>query len=123
MTKTQMEEQIAAAFPARYQPGVLAGLGRRTISSWEQSGHLRGRLHKVRARAVSGPAGAAYALLLGYLCGQRGAFLFETLWSKALDTSPDNLDALAFAASQRGWLEYRRLGDVCELRFSCLMRA
>ena len=123
VSKLQLEEQIALAYPSRYEPGILSGMGRRTISSWQQSGHLQGRLHKVRARAVSGPANVAYGLLLGHLCGLRGTFLFETLWARALDTSEANLDALAFAASQRGWLKYHRLGDVCELRFSHLMRA
>jgi hypothetical protein len=123
VTRFQVEEQVRAAYPDRYRPGILTGLGRRTISSWKQAGHLRGRLHKVRARAISGPASAAYALLLGYLCDLRGTFLFETVWAKTLDTSAENLDALAFGASQRGWLDYRRLGDVCELRFSHLMRS
>lgn len=122
ITRFQLEEQARAAYPDRYRPGTLLGLGRRTISSWQQSGHLHGRLNKVRSHTSSGPASAAYALLLGYLCDQRGTLLFDTLWAKTLDTSTVNLDALAFAASQRGWLEYRRLGDVCEIRFARLMR-
>lgn len=124
VTRLQLEEQVREAYPDRYAATTRAALGSHTLSSWEQSGHLQGRrLHRVRARAVSGPAAAAYALMLGYLCEGRGAFLFETLWARALDTSAVDLDAMAFAAAQRGWLDYRRLGDVCELRFPQLLRA
>jgi hypothetical protein len=121
VTQVQLQEQVAQNYPDRYTAGVLKRLAKNSISSWEQSGHLQGRLHKVRGRAVSGPACAAYALLLGYLCEARGMRLFETFWARALDASPANLDSLAFAASQRGWLDYRRLGDVCELRFPQLI--
>ena len=123
VTRLQLEEQIQSVYPGRYAATTRNTIGKNTVSSWEQSGHLQGKKNKVRARALSGPANAAYALLLGYLCDQRGAFLFETLWAKALDAPAGHLDALAFAASQRGWLEYRRLGNICEIRFSHLMRA
>ncbi len=123
VTRQEMVDVTKAAYPGVYAATSCESVGKHTISSWRQSGHLQGRRYKLRSRAVSGAASAAYALLLGYLCDQRGAFLFETLWAKTLDTSAGNIDALAFAASQRGWLEYRRLGAVCELRFSHLMRS
>ena len=122
VTPFQLQDAIESAYPDRYSPGVLATLGRNTISSWAQSGHLIGRNRKVRARATAGASSAAYAFLLGHLCGQRGIYLFETLWSKVLDSPASSLDDLAFAASQRGWLEYRRMGDVCEFGFRRLMQ-
>lgn len=122
VSRDALKEQIAIAFPGRYSPATLHGIGKNTISSWEQAGHLSGRLKKVRACAAPGPASAAYSLFLGYLCGVRGLYLFDTLWAKALDTTPTNLDASAFTASQRGWLEYRKMGDVCEISFSHLTR-
>ena len=48
--------------------------------------------------------------------------MFETFWARVLDLSPIELDALAFGASQRGWIDYRRAGDVVEIGFSYLMR-
>ena len=66
-------------------------------------------------------AATAYALLLGHLCGVRGSFLFETGWADVLDAAPGQLDCLAVAASQRGWIDYRRLGSVVEIGFSRLL--
>jgi hypothetical protein len=122
VTPQMLEAQVVTVYPDRYSPIMLARIGQNTISSWAQSGHLSGRLKKIRRRAVSGPASTAYALLLGYLCGVCGVLLFETFWANVLDVSPGTLDAQAFAASQRGWIDYRRIGDVADVGFSFLMR-
>ena len=122
LTPQMLEAAIASAYPGRYSESVRAGAGRNTISSWRQSGHLIGRLSKSRTRPVIGPASAAYALFLGYLCGSRGIALLDTFWAQVLDSTPSALDGLAFSARQRGWIEYRRLGDVAEFDFDFLLR-
>ena len=101
---------------------MLANIGRHAASSWQQSGHLSGRLRKVRTRAESRPAAVGYALLLGTLCGVRGEALFHTLWCRLLDAPTDTLHAQALAASQRGYLEYRHAGGVTEVAFRHLLR-
>ena len=108
---------IEATFPDRYTPKTILSMSQNTAASWAQSGHLVGKLPKVRTRVTAGPASTAYALLLGHLCGVRGAALFETEWVRVLDTAPGGLDSLAFAASQRGWVDYRRIGNVVEIGF------
>ncbi len=113
---------IDAAFPERYSSKTRLSMSQNAAATWAQSGHLVGKVPKVRARVTAGPAAAAYALLLGYLCGARGALLFETCWMRALDAAPSGLDSLAFAASQRGWIDYRRIGNVVEISFSQLMQ-
>lgn len=112
---------VAASFPERLAPGIVAKVGRNAASSWTQSGHLRGRTKKVRSRATASVGAAVYALMLGHLSGVRGLPLYETLWARLLDAPTNEIDALAFAASQRGLLEYRRMGDVAELGFSRLL--
>jgi hypothetical protein len=74
----------------------------------------------VQAEAHS--TSVAYALLLGYLCGERGEALFQTPWAQLLDAPPYVLHELAFQASREGWLEYRRTGGVTEVGFSYLLR-
>jgi hypothetical protein len=118
-----LASSIEAAFPDRYTPKTKLSISQNTAASWAQSGHLAGKTPKVRARATAGPAAAAYALLLGHLCGARGVFLFETEWARVLDTAPGELDSLAFAASQRGWIDYRRIGNVVEVGFANLVSA
>lgn len=112
---------VAGAFPDRFTPITLESVGQRTASTWTRSGHLKGRVRKVRARAAVSVGAVVYALLLGHLSGVRGLPLYETLWARLLDAPPNELDALAFAASRRGLLEYRRMGEVAEIRFSRLL--
>jgi hypothetical protein len=64
----------------------------------------------------------AYALLLGYLCGGRGEGLFQTLWVRLLDAPGRTIEDQALAASQRGWIEYRRSGGVTDVGFRYLLR-
>ncbi len=116
-----LSDTVSAAFPDRMSPITLESVGQRTASSWTQSGHLKGRVKKVRARAAASVGALVYALLLGHLSGVRGLPLYETLWAHLLDAPANEIDALAFAASQRGLLEYRRMGDVAEFGFSELL--
>jgi hypothetical protein len=77
---------------------------------------------KIKARKAPrvGPASVTFALLLGYLCGARGALLFSTAWAALLELPEHQWDALTFAAAQRGWLDYRRIGEVVEITFPWL---
>ena len=122
VTPQMLEATIDTVYPGRYSPIVRARTGQNTISSWVQSGHLVGYRSKTRVRLQPGPAATAYALLLGYLCGDRGVGLLNTFWAGVLDTTPTALDGLAFAAHQRGWLNYRRIGSVAEIDFRFLLR-
>jgi hypothetical protein len=123
VTPQMLENAAEESLPQRYNPTSLANIGRHTASSWQQSGHLHGRLRKVRRRASSGVPSTTYALLLSYLCGARGDALFHTLWAQLLDTPVHLLREQAFQASQQGWLEYRHAGAVTEITFRHLLRA
>jgi hypothetical protein len=107
--------------PGRFSANTLGTVARNAASSWTQSGHLRGQQRKVRTLAAATPASTAYALALGYLAGARGAVLFATYWTALLDAPPEAVDALAFEAGRRGWLDYRRIGNVVEIGFGDLL--
>jgi len=117
VTPYQIADRAEQAFPGRYNNTMLANIGRHAASSWQQSGHLSGRVKKVRAKSECSPASTAYALFLGYLCGARGDGLFETLWARLLDAPTDVVRDQTFRASQQGWLEYRHTGMVTEITF------
>ena len=112
---------IEAAFPDRYSIKTKLSMSQNAGSSWTQAGHLVGKVPKVRTRVEAGPAATAYALLLGHLCGARGIGLFDTEWVRVLDATPGGMDSLAFEASKRGWIDYRRIGNVVEIGFSHLI--
>lgn len=122
VTPQMIEKATEEAFPGRYNPTMLANVGRHAASSWQQSGHLRGRVTKLRNRARATPAAAAYALLLAHLCGSRGEAMFSTLWLRLLDAPQHRLMDLAREASRLGWLEYRHTGNVTEISFQHLLR-
>ncbi len=115
---------VESAFPGAYAASTLQKAADNAYASWQQSGHLEPPVggHKRRQRPVCRPADVAYALLLGHLQDRRGEALFETLWARVLDQPRSQLDDLAFAASQRGMLEYRNAGGVVEIGFRELLR-
>jgi hypothetical protein len=121
ITPQELTAVVQAAFADRYSAASLHSLGKNLASSWQQSGHLAGKLHKVRARANCRPNNVVYALMLGYVQGAQGAALFQTLWARVLDLPQHTLHEQAQAAAQRGWLEYRRAGDVVEIGFRHLL--
>lgn len=122
VTPQMIEKATEENFPERYNPTMLANIGRHAASSWQQSGHLQGRQKKVRSAARCRSTATAYALLLGYLCEARGEALFQTLWARLLDAPLHVLHDQAFLASQRGWIEYRHAGAVTDVSFRHLLR-
>ncbi len=117
VTPRQLSQAIAEAYPGRYSPGLLDHMGRNVASTWRQSGHLEGHRAKTRSRAECTPAATAYALLMGYLCGQRGDGLLSGLWARLLDAPPHQIREQAVVASQRGWIDYRYAGAVTDIAF------
>lgn len=122
VTPQMIAQAVSNAFPGRYNSMTLANIGRHAASTWQQSGHLAGRVGKVRGRAKCRPADVAYALLLGYLGGARGNALFSTLWCRLLDTPEHTLHEQATVASQEGWIDYRAAGAIQDVAFSYLLR-
>jgi hypothetical protein len=122
VTAAMMSAAMQAQYPVQLAESTLASVGRNTLSSWTQTGHVQGRANKVRSQAHCHPISLAFALLLGYLCGERGDALLHTLWARLLDAPPHILREQAVVASRQGWLEYRHAGDVTDISFHHLMR-
>jgi len=105
----------------QYSKSSLKSITQNINSTWTKSGHLKGRAKKIRAKATATPGAAAYALLLGYLTGARGEYLFNTEYARVLDCSYSELLDLAEEASRRGWIVLKRIGDVIEVQFPSLL--
>lgn len=123
LSSAPLAEAVAAAYPGRYSVSSLGSMSRNALSSWTQSGHLSDTKIKLRKNPKAGPASVTFALLLGYCCGARGAFLFTTAWAALLELPAHQWDDLTFASAQRGWLDYHRIGDVVEITFPWLEEA
>lgn len=96
---------------------TICSIAKNLNSSWAQSGHLKGRVKKVRLPITPTPGATAFALLLGYLRGSRGDTLFETEYAKLLGCSKDQLIEMAEQASRKGWIVFKKVGDVIEVLF------
>lgn len=120
----ELAEAVEEEFPTAYSDSTLAKIGRNTLSSWEQTGHLEAvaRTEKVRGRATCTPSALAYALLLGHLEGIRGEPLFDTIWARVLDQPRHHLFDLAAVASQRSLIDFRHSGGITEVGFGELLR-
>lgn len=123
VTREAVEEFIDAQEPGRFSKATLKSTAQNINSSWTQSGHLAGRVRKVRARAVATPGAASFALLLGYVSGLRGESLLKSDYTRMLDCSFERMIELAEDASRRGWITLKRVGPVVEVLFPNLITA
>lgn len=121
ITREALEEFIDAIEPGRFSKATLKSTAQNINSTWTKSGHLVGRVRKVRVRAIPTAGSVSYALLLGYLTGVRGQSLFHTEYTKLLDCSFERLVELAEEASRKGWIVFKRVGDVIEILFQNLI--
>lgn len=117
----ELQQVLAKAVSGRFNPSILNKIARNAASSWTQSGHLTGRVNKVRTRSVATASNAAFGMLLGYLEGVRAQRLLGTEWARLLDCGPEQILSLVESASRRGLLTLRRVGDIMEIRFSELL--
>lgn len=113
--------QVALLMPDRFNEGSLRRIAGNIASSWTQSGHLTGRHKKVRTSPLCTPGAAMYAILLGYLTGVRGKTLLTTPWARLASTNQPTLLEAASSAARRGWFDFKRSGEICEVRFPGLL--
>jgi hypothetical protein len=121
VTRESVEQLIEDQYPGRFSKATLKSTAQNTNSSWTQAGHLSGRVRKVRSRAMASAGSTSYALFLGYLHGARGASLFETEYMRLLDCPLMRAVELTEDASRRGWINFKRVGDVIEVSFPGLL--
>ncbi len=119
--RESLEEFIDNQEPGRFSKATLKSTAQNINSTWTKSGHLRGRVKKVRIRAKPTAGSVSYALLLGFLTGARGPALFQTEYARLLDCAFDTAIELAEEASRRGWIVFKRVGDVIEVLFPSLI--
>ncbi len=118
MEQLQRSEMVAAvqAFSRdRLSPKVLDAVARNTASSWTQSGHLQGKVKKLRQPIRPHPVALALAMWLGYASGKRGKELLSTSWVRVLDTSSAGLMAMAEQAKRQGLLKLSRGAGVVSI--------
>ena len=115
LARQQVIDVLKESAGNRLNDGTLDKAVRNASSSWTQSGHLKGRVRKIRRKVKPTPVVTSYAILLGYLLDARGDGLFKTLWAKVLDTPGEELVQLALDAKRLGFLDLSYSGGVLEV--------
>ena len=120
LVRSRFLDEIRQAVGARLNEAVLDKVARNAASSWAQSGHLRGRMRKVRTPVAPTPGCLAMALWLGTLEGLAGRALLDCSWTRVLDCTGLALLPAALQAKQIGLIHARVGGDVVEIDASRL---
>lgn len=120
LVRASLVENIRETTGSRLNDSILDKVARNAASSWAQSGHLEGRVRKVRRRVTATPGAAAFAFWLGSLEGLTGEQLITTLWASVLDGNRRTLTDCAVRARQLGLIHARVGGQVIEIDPSCL---
>ena len=110
-----MTSAIRESVGTRLNESILDKVARNAGSSWSQSGHLEGRVRKIRREVRPTPGSVAFAAWFGSLHGLAGEDLLRTLWARVLDQSPTDLLDLALRAKQLGLLNASFGGGVVEI--------
>jgi hypothetical protein len=121
VTREALESFLENKYFGRFSKATLKSVAQNINSSFTKSGHLIGKVKKIRSRTTPTAGAAAYALFLGYLDGTRGGALFTTEYTHLLDCPLQRIIELAEEASRRGWIVFNRIGDVMEVVFPNLL--
>lgn len=113
----QIRSALELAFPGRMNEATISSTSGNIASTWTQSGHLSGRVRKVRQIVQSRPAALAFALYLARATGIDGERLFSSLWCRLLDLSASPAREMAARAHREGLLTLKALGSTVEVAF------
>ncbi len=122
VSRETVEEIVASAEQDRFSPATLKSIAQNINSSWTKSGHLKGKVKKVRTESTPTPGSVAYALFLAYISGGRGRLLFQSDFIGILDCPYSRALELAEEASRKGWIIFKRIGDVIDVQFPGIIR-
>lgn len=119
--RKDLEEFIDELQLDRFSKATLKSTAQNLAGTWTQSGHLVGRVKKFRQFVEATPGSVSFALLLGFIAGERGELLFESEYVKLLDCSATKAIELAERASRQGWINLKRVGSIVEVTFPRLL--
>ncbi len=120
LVRSRFLDEIRKVVGTRLNESVLDKVARNAASSWAQSGHLQGRMRKIRTRVAPTPGSLAMALWLGSLEGLGGRALLDCGWTQVFDRAGKDLLPVAFQAKQLGLIHARVGGGVVEINASRL---
>jgi len=110
-----MLSELRLAVGERLNDSTLEKVARNASSSWTQSGHLHGRVRKIRRRVDPSPGPVALALWMGHSEGLAGEQLLGCQWCRVLDRTASGIVDEVLLAKQRGLVHAIIGGGVVEV--------
>jgi hypothetical protein len=117
----KLETNLEAHHPGRFSDNTRRSVAQNIASSWKQAGFITGKVKNIRTQPEVDYLVVAFALLLSYLNGDRGDFMLNSKWVKALGVGEDKVRELAFEAAKRDYLQYQSAGEVTTISFQKLL--
>jgi len=118
LPRQQLVLRVSDIAGNRLNENVVDKTARNIASTWTQTGHLEGRVRKIRRQVQPTPGSLTLALLFAHWMGLRGNRLFDSFWCDAIDGSFDQLVCVAGDAKRLGLIELKHAGEVIEVKFS-----
>ena len=120
ISKRVLEEYLESKKPGKFTQSTLESSVRNVIASLSKSGHITGKVNKIRSCAIATPGSVSYALFLGHLTGERGQSLFKTAYAKLLDCPMERMIELTETASRSGWIVFKHIDNIFEFQFPAM---
>ena len=114
LVRSEFAASIRQETGSRFNDAVLNKVAINAATSWTQSGHLKGRMHKIRRVVSPTPAAVALAVWLGESEGLEGLRLIDSRWAAVLDAPGGAMLEYAAQASRLGLIRLRSAGNVVE---------
>lgn len=118
----QFEANIARLRPGQFTPITQYSIAKNLASSYKQVGYLTGKVKVYRVPIRPTLPVVIMAFLMAYLNGDRGEFLWQSQWVKALEQDTESLHQFLIQAGHKGWLTYQRAGAVISVSFELLLQ-
>lgn len=116
LVRSQLLSDLRSGVGDRLNEATIDKVARNASSSWTQSGHLQGRVRKVRSRIEPSHGPVALAMWMGHCEGAGAASLLDTSWCRVLDHHGAGMIPAVLQAKQRGMLHATIGGGVVEIR-------
>ncbi|MFO7803667.1 MAG: hypothetical protein R6V55_15395 [Desulfovermiculus sp.] len=117
ITSQDTKQMVAKLYPDRFTSASRKSFAQNMNGTWTQAGFLRGKVTKTRVQPVVSWVNVAFALFMAFLQGSQAKMMLVSEWVRLLGLSEEEVLHLASQAAQKGFMVYRRTGDVMEFRF------
>ena len=116
-----IEENIEKYHPNRFTKNTLRSVAQNIASSWKQAGFITGKIKNIRSEPLITYRIVSFAMLLAYLDGLRGDFIFNANTLLALCSNESKIRELSIEASKRDLMQYQYAGNITSISFDNLL--